>query len=91
VSAGTRVGARGRQFESMFGRVHPVRLEHRCAGEKGRFPLDVRLNLPATLYSHPLQRRVAAEAQARVWDGVVKQVDEVTCRSVKPSRSRGMP
>ena len=27
---------------------------------------------------HPLQKRVAAEAQARAWDGVVKQVDEAT-------------
>jgi hypothetical protein len=41
-------------------------------------PLDARLNLPATLYSHPLQKRVAAEAQARAWDGVVKQVDDAT-------------
>jgi hypothetical protein len=75
---GTRVCARGRQLESTLGRVHPVRLEYRHAGEKGRLPLDARLNLPATLYSHPLQKRVAAEAQARAWDGVVKQVDEVT-------------
>ena len=76
---GTRVNARGRQLESMLGRVHPVRLEYRRTGEKkGSLPLDARLNLPATLYSHPLQKRVAAEAQARAWDGVVKQVDEAT-------------
>jgi hypothetical protein len=75
----TRVSARGRQLESMLGRVHPVRLEYRRTGEKkGSLPLDARLNLPATLYSHPLQKRVAAEAQARAWDGVVKQVDEAT-------------
>jgi hypothetical protein len=78
VPEGTRVCARGRQLESMLGRVHPVRLEYRRAGEKGRLPLDARLNLPATLYSHPLQKRVAAEAQARAWDGVVKQVDDAT-------------
>jgi hypothetical protein len=78
VPEGTRVCARGRQLESMLGRVHPVRLEHRRAGEKGLMPLDARLNLPATLYSHPLQKRVAGEAQARAWDGVVKQVDEAT-------------
>jgi hypothetical protein len=74
----TRVCARGRQLESTLGRVHPVRLEYRRAGEKGRLPLDASLNLPARLYSHPLQKRVAAEAQARAWDGVVKQVDEAT-------------
>jgi hypothetical protein len=80
---GTRVSARGRQLESMLGRVHPVRLEYRRAGEKkGRLPLDARLNLPATLYSHPLQKRVAGEAQARAWDGVVKQVDEATSAHV---------
>jgi hypothetical protein len=82
-SEGTRVNARGRQLESMLGRVHPVRLEYRTAGEKkGRLPLDARLNLPATLYSHPLQKRVAAEAQARAWEGVVKQVDETTSAHV---------
>jgi hypothetical protein len=79
---GTRVSARGRQLESMLGRVHPVRLEYRRAGENGRLPLDARLNLPATLYSHPLQKRVAGEAQARAWDGVVKQVDEATSAHV---------
>jgi hypothetical protein len=79
----TRVNARGRQLESILGRVHPVRLEYRAVGEKkGRLPLDARLNLPATLYSHPLQKRVAAEAQARAWDGVVKQVDEATSAHV---------
>ena len=36
------------------------------------------MNLPATLYTHPLQKRVAAEGQARAWDGVVKQMDEAT-------------
>jgi hypothetical protein len=78
VPEGTRVDARGRQLESLLGRVHPVRLEYRRTGEKGRLPLDARLNLPATLYSHPLQKRVATEGQARAWDGVVKQVDEAT-------------
>ncbi len=79
VAEGTRVSTRGRQLESMLGRVHPVRLEYRRTGEKkGSLPLDARLNLPATLYSHPLQKRVAAEAQARAWDSVVKQVDEAT-------------
>jgi hypothetical protein len=82
VPEGTRVCARGRQLESMLGRVHPVRLEYRRAGEKGCLPLDARLNLPATLYSHPLQKRVAGEAQARAWDGVVKQVDEATSAHV---------
>ena len=49
----TRVSARGRQLESTLGRVHPVRLEYRRAGEKGRLPLDARLNLPARLYCNP--------------------------------------
>jgi hypothetical protein len=79
---GTRVSVRGRQLESKLGRVHPTRVEFRRRGEKGRIPLDERLNLPATLYSHPLQKRVAAEAQARAWDGVVKQVDEATSAHV---------
>jgi len=76
--AGMTVRARGRQMESTHGRVHPVRLEYRRPGEPGHCPLDARLNLPATLYTHPLQQRVAAEARTRAWDGVVKQVDEAT-------------
>jgi hypothetical protein len=76
---GTRARTRGRQMESTLGRVHPRRLEYRREGESvGQFPLDARLNLPSTLYSHLLQMRVAAEAQSRAWDGVVKQVDEAT-------------
>jgi hypothetical protein len=33
--------------------VRSVRVELRRPREKGHFPLDARLNLPATLYSHP--------------------------------------
>lgn len=54
---GTRVCARGRQLESMLGRVHPVRLEYRRAGEKGRLPLDARLNQQTAIRDHARSRR----------------------------------
>jgi hypothetical protein len=64
-----------RQIESSFGRVALRRLGHEVAGREARFPLDKQLNLPAKLYSHPLQRRVVEEARDRAWDRTVEQVD----------------
>jgi hypothetical protein len=87
VPEGTRVHGRGRQVESELGRLHFVRLEYKRVGEKGRFPLDELLNLPKALYTHPLQKRVAREAQARAWDGVVKQVNETSSGHVPKRQS----
>jgi hypothetical protein len=82
VPEGTRVRAHGRQVESELGRLHFVRLGYKSAGEKTRFPLDEQLNLPKALYTHPLQERVARDAQGHAWDGVVKDVDEKTSAHV---------
>jgi hypothetical protein len=78
VREGTSVRARSRQLETIFGRVVFHRLGHKVDKQKTRFPLDARLNLPAEMYSHPVQRRVAEQARAVAWDGVVEHVDETT-------------
>src|ERR1700691_4989606 len=78
VREGTSVRARSRQLETIFGRVVFHRLGHKVGKQKTRFPLDARLNLPAEMYSHPVQRRVAEQARVVAWDGVVEHVDETT-------------
>lgn len=68
-----------RQIESKFGRVQARRLGVKVGGQPLRHhPLDERLNLPAGMYSHPLQRRVAEEARSGCWDEAVRDVDRTT-------------
>jgi len=74
----TSVRGRSRQFETLFGRVRWLRLGYKVAGQPTRYPLDEPLNLPSEVYSHPLRRRVAEQARAGAWDGVVEHVDGVT-------------
>jgi hypothetical protein len=75
---GTTVRARSRQIEPTFGRVRLSRLGYKVRGQKVRYPLDERLNLPKEIYTHPLRRRVAEQARAVAWDGVVEHIDDTT-------------
>jgi hypothetical protein len=75
---GTSVRARSRQIETTLGRVRLSRLGYKVIERKTRYPLDERLNLPSEVYSHPLRRRVAEQARAIAWDGVVEHVDTAT-------------
>jgi hypothetical protein len=79
---GVAVRPRSRQLESKFGRVQLRRLGHKAAGERVRYPLDERLNLPADLYSHPVRRRMAQEAQRGSWQQAVENVGETTAAHV---------
>jgi len=74
----TSVRARSRQVETLFGPVRWVRLGYKVAGQPTRYPLDEPLNLPSEVYSHPVRRRVAEQARAGAFDGVVEHVDSVT-------------
>jgi hypothetical protein len=78
VPEGTSVRARSRQLETTFGRVRWCRLGYRVGTRKTHYPLDERLNLPSEVYSHPLRRRVAEQARAGAWEGVVEHVDDTT-------------
>jgi hypothetical protein len=74
----TTIRGRSRQIETLFGRVRWFRLGYKVAERPTRYPLDEPLNLPSEVYSHPLRRRVAEQARAGAWDGVVEHVDGVT-------------
>jgi hypothetical protein len=78
VPEGTSVRVRSRQLETTFGRVHWCRLAYKVGARKTHYPLDKRLNLPSEVYSHPLRRRVAEQARAGAWEGVVEHVDDTT-------------
>jgi hypothetical protein len=78
VPEGTTVRAHVRPIETLFGRVRLFRLGYKGAGQKTRYALDKRLNLPSEVYSHPLRRRVAEQARTEAWDGVVEHVDGTT-------------
>ena len=78
VSDATSVRARSRQLETLFGRVRLLRLGYRGRGQKTRHPLDERLNLPSEVYSHPVRQRVAEQARAVAFDGVVEHVNGTT-------------
>jgi len=67
-----------RDLETGFGRVVLARLRHRAASGSAMFPLDKQLNLPARIYSYPLQERVAEEARDRSWDRTRDQIDRRT-------------
>jgi hypothetical protein len=79
---GVAVRPRSRQLESKFGRVRLRRLGHKSAGGRVRYPLDERLNLPADLYSHPVRRRMAREAQRGSWQQAIQNVGETTAAHV---------
>jgi translation initiation factor 2 beta subunit (eIF-2beta)/eIF-5 len=78
IPEGTSVRTRSRQLETSFGRVCLYRLGYKVAARKTHYPLDERLNLPSEVYSHPLRRRIAEQARAVAWDGVVEHVDDTT-------------
>lgn len=78
IPPGTSVRTRSRQIETTFGRVVLCRLGYKVGRSKTHYPLDQRLNLPSEVYSHPLRRRVAEQARAVAWDGVVEHVDDNT-------------
>jgi hypothetical protein len=79
---GVEVRARSRHVESRLGRVKMSRLGWTRPGEKTRFPLDAQLELPAELYSEPLQERVADEARVASFDHAVSEVDKTTAGHV---------
>lgn len=79
---GVEVRPRSRQVESTIGRLRLKRLGYKEPGKRVRFPLDKALSLPGDLYTHPVRQRVAAEARARAFDGVVEQVDATTSAHV---------
>lgn len=74
----TTIRGRSRQLETSFGRVRLLRLGYKVSGRTTYYPLDERLGLPVTVYTHPLQRRVAEQARALAWGGVVDHVDKTT-------------
>jgi hypothetical protein len=78
VPEGTTVRSHVRSIETVFGRVQFARLGYKVAGQRTHYPLDARLKLPAEVYSHPVQRRVAEQARAVAFDGVVEHVDGAT-------------
>jgi hypothetical protein len=76
---GVEVRARDRHLETQVGRLVVRRFGvKRKADEVARFPMDMQLNLPANLYSHPLRERVTDEAQRGAWEQVVQQIAERT-------------
>jgi hypothetical protein len=79
---GVAVRPHTRDLEASFGRVSLRRLGHKVAGRPASFPLDKQLNLPAKIYSHPLQQRVVEEARDRSWDRAVERVDRTTAGHV---------
>jgi hypothetical protein len=79
---GVELHARDRQIESQFGRVGFSRYGLTRAREPTRFPLDEQLNLPPTMYSHPMRKRATEEAAAGAWDHVVEEIDRTTAGHV---------
>jgi hypothetical protein len=76
---GVEVRARDRQLETQVGRLVVRRFGIKCkTDQSARFPLDMQLNLPANLYSHPLCERVADEARRGAWEQVIQQISERT-------------
>jgi hypothetical protein len=69
--------ARGRSRNIMtpFGEVVESRLGYSAPGADSAFPLDQQLNLPARLYSHALQERVALAVADDSYEATVKQID----------------
>jgi len=76
IPEGVEVRARQRQLETEWGRVRLWR--NGCkprAGGRARFALDEQLNLPKSLYSHPLRQRIADEARTGAWQQTVERID----------------
>ena len=58
---------------------------HGCkpsGSSRARFALDEQLNLPKTLYSYPLQQRVADEARTGAWQQAVERIDRFSAAHV---------
>jgi hypothetical protein len=79
-----------RDFETGFGRVRLSRIRHQVAGRPATFPLDKQLNLPAKIYSQPLQQRVVEEARDRSWDRTCEQIDRRTGGHVPKRQAQEM-
>lgn len=65
-------------YQSVFGEVHVKRTGYGQRGTRSLFPLDAQLNLPASSYSHRLQKRVVRKVVKDSFEGVAKDIQEET-------------
>ena len=71
-----------RQLESLFGTVGVERISYAAPGHTSLRPLDAELNLPPTLYSDGVERRVAEGVARMAYDEVVENVKTTTGAAV---------
>lgn len=63
-----------RELETLFGRVTVGRLEYGARGSASLHPLDAELNLPDSLFSHGVSRRVAEDIAQGPYEAAVESV-----------------
>ena len=74
-----------RALESIFGTVSVERIGYHARGYSTLFPLDAALNLPLTLYSHGVERRIASLAARMSFEAALTEVGATT-GAVVPKR-----
>ncbi|MES0446695.1 MAG: ISKra4 family transposase, partial [Desulfobacterales bacterium] len=62
----------------LFGEVHVFRKGYSLPSHNSLFPLDSTLNLPPTMYSHGLRKRIAVEAAKSSFDEVTEAINQTT-------------
>jgi len=78
----TQTRLRTRHLKSVFGTVELGRLGYSARDAETLFPKDAELNLPRTLYSHEVQRRVVTEVIKTSFDQAVEAVGKNTGTAV---------
>jgi hypothetical protein len=68
---------RSRELESVFGTVEAKRAAHGGRGLSELHPVDGSLNLPASRYSHEVERQVAKAAAHMSFDSALDTLDEL--------------
>lgn len=79
---GLKIKGQSRQLETQFGRVFERRHGLKEKGKRSEFPLDVELNVPGDMYSHPLRRRVAEAVIDGSFDRAIQQIERTTAGHV---------
>ena len=69
---------KGRKLETLFGTVEVERTGHSGRGLSTLYPVDASLNLPATKYSHEVDRQVAKAAARMSFDEALEMVGDLT-------------
>jgi len=66
-----------RQIKTLFGTINIKRIGYSTRGNNGLFPKDSLLNLPDTLYSFCVQKRVTIEAIRGSFDEGIESIDRM--------------